>query len=169
MQSKEKEQEASELCQSCGLCCYAFHNLGLVQNEKEKQIVEGFGGELFTNKAGKLSFRQPCPAYDGKCSVYPDHPLSCRQYRCKLLDTLLKGERTFNEARRIVEKTKQEVETIDTSLLPLLGERSIIVDEYINLFFETVKNDDLLKKRYQNALIHFGIYKHYRSNYFDRQ
>lgn len=165
---KEMTQEhVSELCKNCGLCCYAFHNLGLVRNEQEQQIVEGFGGTLFTNSEGLLSFLQPCPAYNGLCSVYPQHPSSCKEYQCQLLKSVHNNEIKFDKAQEIVKSTKKEVEIIDNSLQNLMGKRTIIVDDYINLFFEKVKTNKNLKDKYQKVYIHFGTFKYLRTKYFD--
>jgi len=160
-------EELSRLCTDCGLCCYAFHNLGLIQNDKEKKTVENFGGELFYNKAGKLSFRQPCPAYNGICTVYPNHPISCKNYECKLLRMVKKKEMGTEKAEEIIRKIKVEIDLIDKTLTPLLGRRTVIVDDYISEFFEKLKENTALKKEYQSLLIHFGIYQHLRLTYFD--
>ena len=159
--------KASELCMSCGLCCYAFHNLGLVKNEKEREVVESFSGTIFFNQSGKLSFVQPCPAFNGVCSVYSTYPSSCSTYQCKLLRSAQSNDIPFEQAKEIVQTTKKEVSIIDTELKDLLGARTVIVDDYIILFFIQVQDNESLKKLYSNLLLHFGSYKYLRMKYFD--
>lgn len=158
------KEQSSELCTSCGLCCYAFHNLGFIENEDEKSIIEGFGGELFYTKNGKLSFKQPCPAFNGICSVYPNHPTSCKEYQCKLVKMLRQNEIDFDKAKRIIKNLKKEVEIIDSDLESLLGKRTTIVEYYIEMFFD--KNIDMNTK-YKDLLIHFGIYTYLKNTYFN--
>ena len=157
--------QGEALCKSCGLCCYAFHNLGLIADEEERNIVEAFGGKLFTNASGALSFSQPCPAYRGLCTVHPGHPASCQSYQCKLLKRVLQGGIPPEEALEVVTKLKVEVALIDSALKKTMGERIEIVDDYIANFMSQADDD----KRMGNPelLLHFGVYKHMRKRYFD--
>ena len=161
------KEESSELCTSCGLCCFAFHNMGFIQNEQEEQIIKDFGGTIFTNHTGKLSFKQPCPAFNGVCSVYPNHPISCKKYECELLRPTKNYDIGLNKVKEIIKNTKKEVEIIDSSLKSLLGTRTVTVDDYIGLFFEKAKKNKNLKNEYKDLLLHFGVYKYLRINYFD--
>ena len=161
------KEQSSELCTSCGLCCYAFHNIGFVQNEQEEQIIKGFGGTIFTDYTGKLSFKQPCPAFNGVCSVYPNHPISCKKYECELLRPTRNDNIEFVKAKEIIKNTKKEVEIIDSSLESLLGRRTVTVDDYIGLFLKKAEKNKHLKDEYKDLLLHFGVYKYLRINYFD--
>jgi uncharacterized protein len=91
------------LCLECGLCCDGtlFNRVPLVESEvpllKERlQIVDG-----------KYHARQPCPALDGtRCRVYSERPLTCRRYRCLLLEAHESAEVSLTNAIGIVEATK---------------------------------------------------------------
>jgi len=161
------KEQASELCRNCGLCCYAFHNLGFVENEKEQHIVENFGGTIFKNHTGKLCFEQPCPAFDSICTVYPNHPSSCKGYACKLLELTNNNNIDFNKAKEIIKNTKKEVGIIDYLLRGLLGKRMVRVDDYFILFLEKAEKDINLKDKYRDLILHFGVYRYLQSKYFD--
>lgn len=161
------EEQASELCKSCGLCCYAFHNFGYVKNQKEQQIIEKFGGIIFKNNEDKLSFKQPCPAFNGICSIYPNHPSSCKEYQCKLLKSMQNNDITLDKAKEVVKNTKKEVEIIDKSLENLLGKRTETVDNYIVLFFEKAEKNPNLRNNYQKLLLNLGVYTYLRTKYFN--
>ena len=161
------KEQSSELCTSCGLCCYAFHNFGYVENQEEQQIIEKFGGIIFTNNKGKLCFKQPCPAFNGICSVYPNHPSSCQEYQCKLLKSMQNNNITPDKAKKIVENTRKEVMLIDNSLEILLGKRTVTVDHYIDLFLEKIEENSNLRNKYQKLLLNIGVYTYLRTKYFN--
>ena len=159
--------QSSTVCLHCGLCCYAFHNLGFVTNREEWRVVQRFGGTLTTNQEEELCFVQPCPAFFGRCSVYPDRPASCKGYECNLLDLIKNNAIDVERAKKIIENMKAEIASIDSKLEKILGTRSIIVDDYIALFFEQTNKKTFLIKTYQDLLLHFGMYTYLREKYFD--
>ena len=162
-------QQASILCLDCGICCSTLHNQGLVQNRRERQVVLEFGGSLISNRAGRLCFIQPCPAFDGSCSVYASRPASCRGYECYLFDLIETGTIQIAQAKKIIDNIKAEIACIDAGLEDMLGKRSLILDEYFTLFLEKIKGNSPLKKQYQDVLLRFGTYAYLREKYFDRQ
>ena len=119
------------LCTQCGLCCSAFHSVGHVANEEEEKIVTQFGGEIIFSSEGKKQFRQPCPAFNGKCSIWPRHPLSCKGYRCGLLDSLSTGEISLVEAIKVVQLVINAVDNLESLLDPIIGGRAETVEEYV--------------------------------------
>ncbi len=158
-------ESGGELCTRCGLCCHAFHNLGLVQSPEERETVLRFGGELFHNAAGQESFRQPCPAFRGDCSVYRDRPQSCRDYRCQLLLDLDEGRVSRDAAIEIVERLKREVAEIDRALAGVIGPRREIVEDYVDRFMRDASPAQ--KTEYRDALMRNGVYKSLRARFFD--
>jgi hypothetical protein len=40
----------------------------------------------------------PCPAHNGRCSIYDDRPAACRTYRCDVLIAVESGEMKETEA-----------------------------------------------------------------------
>jgi len=162
-----QDSDAATLCTNCGLCCYALNNNGLVADESERGAVEGFGGELFIGSMGQLSFVQPCPAFDGVCTVYPNHPASCKSYRCKLLDDMLNERLSLARASVICEKIIDTVRYIDESLSPLMGVRTVIVEDYVAAFLKQTTDDRATRDKYKEVRLQFGVYRYLRARYFD--
>lgn len=53
----------------------------------------------------RLAFALPCSAHkDGRCTIYPGRPLSCRQFRCKLLNKVTDAEVSLQQATDMVEQ-----------------------------------------------------------------
>lgn len=153
-----------DLCTQCGLCCFSFHSIGFIANEQEKKVVQKFGGEIYTNKHGQIEFQQPCPAFNGKCSIYPNHPQSCKDYRCQLLKSLSSTKITYQQALDIINQTKGAVSKIDYILFPIIGNREEVLEEYIQKFLKVIPRDLNLTT---NILKTFGTYKFLRYKYFD--
>ncbi len=99
--------DGSSLCLACGLCCngvlHAHTALKPDDAEHVRRLdlaVETFGDHI--------GFRQPCPLYrEDRCSVYPDHPRTCRAYQCDLLKKRLAGEITHEQALQIVQRVRE--------------------------------------------------------------
>ena len=91
------------LCLACGFCCDGtlFNRVPLLEAEvpalkARLQVVDG-----------KQYARQPCPALDGTaCRVYAERPLTCRRYRCLLLEAHEASEVSLTGAVSIVEQTR---------------------------------------------------------------
>jgi Fe-S-cluster containining protein len=91
--------QASLLCLACGVCCTeALHRAVEVRPEHVIEVRSlGLTVEPVTSDGpgaggGRHAFSMPCPLYlDQKCSVYPKHPPSCRDFRCALLRKLDEG------------------------------------------------------------------------------
>ena len=91
------------LCLACGFCCDGtlFNRVPLLEAEVPPlkvrlQVVDGHHHA-----------RQPCPALDGTaCQVYAERPLTCRRYRCLLLEAHEATEVSLAGAVSIVEATK---------------------------------------------------------------
>jgi hypothetical protein len=55
-----------------------------------------------------FQFRQPCTFYQKDCcSVYPQHPPSCKTFKCTLLHHYESGEVTLDESIAIVYEIKE--------------------------------------------------------------
>jgi uncharacterized protein len=96
-------EECVSLCLACGFCCDGtlFNRVPLLEAEVPPlkvrlQVVDG-----------QHHARQPCPALDGTaCRVYAERPLTCRRYRCLLLEAHEAAEVSLVGAVAIVEATK---------------------------------------------------------------
>ncbi len=164
------EEQANYLCKSCGLCCTSFFSKGYIQNDREKAVVKKFGGKSFTDADGYLCFEQPCPAYEGICSVYPDHPLSCKNYACTLLKLLRNNDINIEYALKIVDEIQSAISQIDETLMPFLGKRNDTIRNYMRIFYKKIEqydNPKQHKQHYYKALSSHAVYMYLRNKYFD--
>jgi hypothetical protein len=112
---------SSKLCTSCGICCSgALVDSAIVTADEEKRLAR-FGFEFHEHKDG-ISFNLPCTALNGcRCTVYPDRPACCRDFRCGLLKQLEAGDISFAEALGIVIEAK----TLIDQLRPMMESESL--------------------------------------------
>lgn len=91
------------LCLSCGFCCD-----GTLFDRVPLQAVElAQLGRSLNVSAGTAHARQPCAALEGTaCRVYENRPLTCRRFRCLLLEAHEAGEVTLPAAISIVDETR---------------------------------------------------------------
>lgn len=102
----------TSLCLACGFCCDGtlFNRVPLLEAEVPTlkvrlEVVEG-----------QHHARQPCPALDGTaCRVYSERPLTCRRYRCLLLEAHEATEVSLAGAVSIVEQTRALRSTLATA------------------------------------------------------
>jgi hypothetical protein len=118
------ESPANDLCKACGLCCsgHLFSWVRLNANELDK--AEMLGLTVIRDDPRQRGFTQPCPVWNGICTVYasPDYPSSCRKYKCKVLKQLLNDDVSYPEALIIIQETLTLIREIE----PLLPESSAI-------------------------------------------
>jgi Fe-S-cluster containining protein len=95
-------ESQGQLCLSCGLCCDGSF-FGSVELRAGDDVT-GLGELLpLERKAGKIMFRQPCSALQGRCcSVYENRPQVCRRYRCRVLRSVEAAPATLPDAREKV-------------------------------------------------------------------
>ena len=111
--------EAESLCKACGLCCTG-HLFSWVQiKSAERSRLGQLGLKIIQPDAKKHGFSQPCPMWDGECSIYrsKNYPSGCRSFNCRLLRELLDEEVSLSKALRIVKQTKEKLGVIE-KLLP---------------------------------------------------
>jgi Fe-S-cluster containining protein len=92
------------LCLACGFCCDGtlFNRVPLQEAEVEPLR------EALAIPAGRFHGEQPCPALKGTvCGVYGARPLTCRRYRCLLLEAHEADEVGEAEAIAIVETARR--------------------------------------------------------------
>jgi hypothetical protein len=113
------ESPANLLCKACGLCCsgHLFSWVRLNANELDK--VETLGLTVIRDDPRQRGFTQPCPVWNGVCTVYtsPDYPSSCKKYKCKVLKQLLNGDVFYPEALTVIQETLTLIREIEP-LLP---------------------------------------------------
>lgn len=113
------ETQANTLCKSCGLCCTGHLFIWTKLRSTELDSIEALGVEVFRSVPHQRGFNQPCPLWQGQCTIYasPGYPRFCQTYKCKLLKQLLDGTASLHEALQHVERTKGTIQELE-ALLP---------------------------------------------------
>ena len=94
-----EEHTGQDLCKTCGMCCDGtiFKNMRVKKHELH----------LFTRK-DTLTLPQPCEHLMecNGCKIYENRPKICHVYKCNLLDGFEANEISFDDAKEIITKTK---------------------------------------------------------------
>lgn len=163
------ESPATILCKSCGLCCSGHLFAWVRLNANELDRSEALGLTVIRSDPRQRGFTQPCPLWNGICTVYtfPDYPRSCGTYKCTTLRRLLDEDIQLPEAMIVVQDTLQMIHELE-SFLPASSsisfrERLIAHKEYLEESEERrqgmeaqeflLKADELLR-RYEDR---FGV------------
>lgn len=113
------EFPANLLCKACGLCCsgHLFSWVRLDANELDG--IEQLGIHVIRNDPRQRGFLQPCPMWNGICTIYeePQYPRSCKRYKCKVFRQLLDDDISLPAAMTIVQDTLTLIREIEP-LLP---------------------------------------------------
>lgn len=118
------DTNANLLCQACGLCCSGHLFSWVRLNAAELDKVEKLGLNVIRDDPRQRGFWQPCPVWNGVCTVYTslDYPSSCRKYKCKVLKQLVNDDVSYPEALSIIQETLTLIREIE----PLLPASSAI-------------------------------------------
>lgn len=113
------ESQATLLCKSCGLCCTGHLFIWAKLRPSELDHAESLGLNVFRSNPTERGFSQPCPLWQGQCTVYdsPHYPHVCRSYKCKLLKDVIAENTSLPKALRIVEQAIGMIREVE-SLLP---------------------------------------------------
>lgn len=110
---------ASVLCKSCGLCCtgHLFSRTRL--RSAELDSAERLGLTVLRSHPNERAFHQPCPLWDGQCTIYhsPDYPHFCSTYKCQLLKKVIDETTPLPEALSAVEGARRKISELE-ALLP---------------------------------------------------
>lgn len=114
------ESPANLLCKACGLCCSGHLFSWVRLNAPELDQVERLGLKVIRDDPRQRGFLQPCPVWNGVCTVYtsPDYPRSCQKYKCKVLKQLLEKDISLAEGMTIIQETLTLIREIEP-LLPV--------------------------------------------------
>ena len=100
-----KEEKASELCNSCGICCRGLlHSHGVLKPDEAARAAD-LGLDMIDG--AEPAFALPCPKYRGCCTVYAERPRACRDFRCALLRRLDANEVSLDDALDIVREARR--------------------------------------------------------------
>ena len=81
--------------------------------------AEALGLNVFRSVPSQRGFSQPCPLWQGVCTVYtsPHYPHFCRTYKCKLLKQVLDETTSLHDAQTVVQQAKGMIHELEV-LLP---------------------------------------------------
>jgi uncharacterized cysteine cluster protein YcgN (CxxCxxCC family) len=112
------ESPSNALCKACGLCCsgHLFSWVRLNTNELDK--VERLGLNVIRNDPRQRGFLQPCPVWNGVCTVYssPDYPRSCAKYKCKQFKELVEEKISLPDAMEKVQQAHEMIRKLEAYL-----------------------------------------------------
>ena len=77
------------------------------------------GLNVIRNDPRQRGFTQPCPLWQGVCTVYtsPHYPRGCRSYRCKLLKDVIDESIRLPDALEIIRQAMDLIRGVE-ALLP---------------------------------------------------
>jgi len=123
MCAKENEIALSkgvQLCLHCGLCCMGyFHPRAVINNSHDLFFAKKMGAKTVIDKNNQQLFDLPCPAFDGKCTCYPERPSVCENHQCELLKSVNTEQIDLDKAINISEKMKSLCVSLDQELMNL--------------------------------------------------
>jgi len=113
------ETNGNALCKSCGLCCTGHLFAWTKLRSAELDAAETLGLKVLRSIPSQRGFNQPCPLWQGQCTVYssPHYPHFCRTYKCKLLKKVLDESTSLAVARETIDQAKAMIHEL-TVLLP---------------------------------------------------
>ncbi len=113
------ESPSNILCKSCGLCCSGHLFAWVRLNASELSPAESLGLKVIRNDPRQRGFTQPCPLWDGMCTVYAsaDYPRTCKTYKCIVLRRLLDDDISLPDALTVIQETLDLIREIEP-LLP---------------------------------------------------
>lgn len=159
------DSPANLLCKACGLCCsgHLFSWVRLDAPELDK--VEKLGIPVIRNDPRQRGYLQPCPMWNGICTIYeaPEYPRSCKRYKCSIFRRLLDDDISLPDAMTIIQETLTLIREIEP-LLPVsemtsFRERLITHKEELeskkkDLDGEFMQKTKILLSRYEDL---FGV------------
>ena len=114
------EPPGNSLCKSCGLCCTGHLFTWTKLRSAEMDSAQALGLNVFRSHPRQRGFSQPCPLWDGQCTVYdsPHYPRFCRTYKCRLLKQLLDENISLPRALTAIADVKRLIREAETLLPP---------------------------------------------------
>jgi len=147
-----KGSQGNILCKSCGLCCTGHLFIWTKLKSAELDSAQALGLNVFGSDPSQRGFSQPCPAWQGECTIYasPHYPHFCRTYKCKLLKEVLDENTQLSDALIVVQQAKEMIHEVE-ALLP--GSPNINFRARLVAQLEENENTDLEFRRKAHALL----------------
>ena len=157
--------DGTKLCLECGLCCTdVFLGKATIYSHEDRECAKAFNA-TFISDNGKEYFKLPCPAYEGKCSIYPHTPSVCQKHECNLLKSILADNIKLERALTVVQEIKQVIHTIklDKKFSSLEKNNEDLSSTLTNFFASTSKEE---RQGFTSLLKLCGAFMHIRKKYF---
>src|SRR6185503_21279909 len=147
-----KGSQGNILCKSCGLCCTGHLFIWTKLKSAELDSAQVLGLNVFGSDPSQRGFGQPCPVWQGECTIYtsPHYPHFCRTYKCKLLKEVLDENTQLSDALMVVQQAKEMIHEME-ALLP--GSPNINFRARLVAQLEENENTDLEFRRKAHALL----------------
>ena len=112
---------SSALCTTCALCCSGALHANTIVRPRDVEAVTRLGLTVVTLPDGDLAFAQPCTLLKQQtlCSAFPNHPPTCRSYKCALLEKYERGDVSLDKALLLVRRARQQNNEMKLSLASL--------------------------------------------------
>ena len=112
------QSQGNTLCKSCGLCCTGHLFIWTKLRSAELDAAELLGLNVFRSVPSERGFSQPCPLWQGQCTIYssPHYPHFCRTYKCKLLKKVLDETTSLPNALTSVQQAKEMIHELELRL-----------------------------------------------------
>src|SRR5215212_4304117 len=112
------QSQGNTLCKSCGLCCTGHLFIWTKLRPAELDAAEELGLNVFRPVPSERGFSQPCPLWQGQCTIYssPHYPHFCRTYKCKLLKKVLDETTSLPDALTSVQQAKEMIHELELRL-----------------------------------------------------
>lgn len=119
MTGETNESQASTLCKACGLCCTGHLFIWAKLRSAELDSAQALGLTVVRHPQQR-GFSQPCPLWEGVCSIYdsPDYPRFCRTYKCKLLKEVIDESTALSQALPVIGQAKEMIDELELLLPP---------------------------------------------------
>ena len=153
------QTDANTLCRTCGLCCTGHLFIWSKLRSAEMDGFQALGVKVH-RKPNQRGFYQPCPLWQGECTIYatPQYPRHCHTYKCKLLKKILEENIQLSDALVIIEETLEMIEELET-YLP--ASSKISFRERLVSRLETETSDPVFELKAKSLLQyfedHFGV------------
>jgi hypothetical protein len=148
------ESPANTLCKSCGLCCTGHLFVWTKLRSAELESAQALGLNVFGPDPRQRGFSQPCPLWQGQCTIYTSshYPHFCRTYKCKLLKEVLDENIALPDALTVVQQAKGMIRELE-GLLPHSPTTNF--RERLVAYLENVEDTNLELRRKAETLVIF--------------
>jgi hypothetical protein len=131
----------------------------------EMDPVQNLGVPVIRNDPRQRGFTQPCPLWNGACTVYTSHayPRSCAKYKCQVLRRLEDDDLSLPNALTIIEETLELIREIEALLSDpktlsfrerLIAHKEELESKKMDLDGEFLQKTKILLARYEDL---FGV------------